>query len=76
MSLQRKDKRDILNFMNHLGIKVDREEMGGTHWKIYVSCKTYKYMFVVSVTPSDRRGRLNFKADVRRWIKSLPVEGG
>jgi hypothetical protein len=53
------------------GCKVIRVTHGGKHMQLTVAHADHTHLFIAPVSPSDRRGVLNFKSDVRKWVRSL-----
>lgn len=70
MSLKKRLKETIETFES-LGVIIDVMETGGKHIKFWVRKGKNKKLFISSATPTDGRGPLNFKGDVKRWLKSL-----
>jgi len=61
---------NVLDFIESLGINIDKVNHSGKHTKIYVNFKGQKKLFVSSRTPSDRKAYLNFQSDVKKWLRS------
>jgi len=69
MSKQLKVIKDTKELLENLGVKVDRAEHGGKHFKFYCQYLGVKQLFVRSLSPSDGRGTKNFKQDVLKWMR-------
>ena len=64
--------RPYLDVFEELGAKVDRlERTGSTHYKIIVTSHGKTRFFVAPFSSSDNRSIKNFRADVRRWVRSV-----
>lgn len=68
-------RRAIKPFAEHLeaaGVKlIDVSATGSAHYKLLVTFKGNRRFFIISNSSSDRRAFLNWKSDVRKWIKEI-----
>jgi hypothetical protein len=65
-----KKVKEIKNVFFECGADVEKICKTIKHFKIYARKGVYKKMFIASSTPSDCRGSLNFRGDVKRWVRS------
>jgi len=60
-----------LTVFTELGATIDRlERTGSTHYKIIATSNGKTRFFVAPFSASDNRALKNFRADVKRWVKS------
>lgn len=62
--------REIQSTFKDLGVEIENLEKSVKHYKIYVKKGCEKKMFVAAGTPSDKRSILNFRSDIKRWLRS------
>lgn len=66
-----KFERNVHKIFENLGVEVENIEMTIRHFKIHAKKGENKHMFVKACSPSDHRADLNFKTDVKRWLRSI-----
>jgi hypothetical protein len=66
----RKWERDLRKMIESLDLTVERvEHTGGTHYRLHVRHKDGRTMIATAAqTPSDSRGLLNLRSDIRRYF--------
>jgi hypothetical protein len=75
MNLQR--VKPYTELISELGCEVtDISVTGSCHYKIAVTSQGKSRFFIAPFSGSDRRGLKNFRADVKRWMKSISYVGG
>jgi len=62
--------REIKEVFSKCGADIEEIQHTFRHFKIYARRGTHKKIFIASCTPSDGRGNLNFRGDVKRWVRS------
>lgn len=62
-----------VSILTEMGLSF-REQAGRKHGKIYVTIGDVERLIPISGSPSDRRGILNFKAEVKRNIRTWKAE--
>ena len=73
----RKALRPYIQWLEELGWKVEDIALGGsTHYRIAAERHGVRRKFTVALTPSDHRGFLNWKSNVRRLTRQLDAEAG
>lgn len=68
-------RRTIKPYAEHLesvGIQLeDVSTTGGVHFKLLVTFEGNRRFFIVANSSSDHRAFLNWKSDVRKWVRGL-----
>lgn len=70
----RKKIQVIEKAISNLGVDiVNIEPTGSTHFKVYLKRRADEEnrFFVFSSSPSDRRAMLNWKTNVRKWVRNV-----
>lgn len=65
-----RELRDYKRLAKRAGAEVVKVTRNG-HYHIHLRFAGQDKMFSVAATTSDLRGRLNYEAQVKRWIKEL-----
>lgn len=70
--------KDFKEVFTELGCHLDSTEVtGACHFKFFVTYNGNKRFFIGPMSTSDkRRGILNFRGEVVRWIRSLQEANG
>ena len=71
MASPQKHYKDMKEMIRSLGITIESSEANGNHLKFFVNKDGHRKMFVTARTPSDSRGPLNFKGDIKKWMKGI-----
>lgn len=70
--MNRKRLQPYLDVFDELRVNVDEISFtGGCHLKFHVSTQKARRFFIAPVSGSDNKGVLNFRQDVRRWLRSV-----
>ena len=68
--------KELAGFFTALGVGlVGVQETGRSHYKMTLTCGGNHRFFIVSKSPSDKRGIKNLKCEIRRWATSLTPGG-
>lgn len=66
--------RGHIKVLNDLGLEVASYcTTGSSHYRIDVTFKGKKRFFIVAYSPSDRRSAMNWKSDVKRWMRQIEM---
>jgi hypothetical protein len=65
-----KKYREIQQICDQLGV-VAQIELSARHIRVTIAYRNQVKTFFSSATPSDGRTEKNFRADVRRWLKTI-----
>jgi hypothetical protein len=66
--------RDYKRTAKRAGAEVVKCKRNG-HYQLTLRFAGHEKMFSVAATASDLRGRLNYEAQVKRWIRELREQG-
>jgi hypothetical protein len=66
-----KKVKEIKDIFECLGVEIEEVERTIRHYKFHVRKGTHKRFFTSAATPSDHRAMMNFRGDVKRWLKSI-----
>jgi hypothetical protein len=70
--MSRRRLKPYLKVFEDLDIQIlEIGSTGSCHHKVIAESNGHKRFFIVPFSSSDRRGLLNFKSDVRKWVQSL-----
>lgn len=68
--MTRKRLQPYMKALEDLGVQLITFEIN-KHVRLHVECQGKKHFFIVPISGSDCCGVLNFKQDVRRWMRNL-----
>jgi hypothetical protein len=69
--MRRRTLKSYTDIIEKLGGEIEEITVAGsTHYRIEVAAGERRKVFIASSSPSDRRGLMNWRSFVRRWIEN------
>lgn len=64
--------KEVATFLDKYNIKIVEKELGGRHWKVWVTDGSKRSMIIVSLSPSDHRAYQNIAQSARQALREAP----
>lgn len=74
MNLHRARVKEYLKAIEQAGAELVGAEETGKHYKLILSARNKTRFFIIANSPSCPRGVLNFRSEVRKWIRTISNE--